>query len=73
MLTHPTLDRLRALRLDGMAQAFVELEAQERDRFQVLLSAFRGLHNNDRRYIATADGRALLFFRNSRFPSNETW
>jgi hypothetical protein len=44
MLTHPTLDQLRALRLDGMAQAFVELEAQERDRFQVLLSAFRGLH-----------------------------
>lgn len=29
MLTHPTLDQLRALRLDGMAQAFIELEAQE--------------------------------------------
>ena len=29
MLTHPTLDQLRALKLDGMAQAFVELEAQE--------------------------------------------
>src|SRR5690242_17912804 len=29
MLTHPILDRLRALKLDGMAQAFVELEAQE--------------------------------------------
>jgi DNA replication protein DnaC len=26
---HPTLDQLRALKLDGMAQAFVELEAQE--------------------------------------------
>ena len=32
MLTHPTLDQLRALRLDGMAQAFVELEAQEEAR-----------------------------------------
>src|SRR6201987_3531451 len=29
MLTHPTLDQLRALQLDGMAQAFIELEAQE--------------------------------------------
>jgi len=32
MLTHPTLDQLRALRLDGMADAFVELEAQEEAR-----------------------------------------
>src|SRR5499433_609213 len=32
MLTHPTLDQLRALRLDGMADAFVELEAQEETR-----------------------------------------
>jgi DNA replication protein DnaC len=29
MLTHPTLDQLRALKLDGMLQAFIELEAQE--------------------------------------------
>src|ERR1700739_7573 len=29
MLTHPTLDQLRALKLDGMAQAFGELETQE--------------------------------------------
>jgi DNA replication protein DnaC len=29
MLTHPTLNQLRALKLDGMAQAFIELEAQE--------------------------------------------
>ena len=28
MLTHPTLDQLRALRLDGMAEAFAELHAQ---------------------------------------------
>ena len=26
MLTHPTLDQLRALKLDGMADAFVELQ-----------------------------------------------
>jgi DNA replication protein DnaC len=32
MLTHPTLDQLRALRLDGMAQAFIELEAQDASR-----------------------------------------
>jgi DNA replication protein DnaC len=29
MLTHPTLDQLRALKLDGMVQAFIQLEAQE--------------------------------------------
>ena len=29
MLTHPTLDQLRALKLDGMAQAFVDLAAQD--------------------------------------------
>src|SRR5262245_19162927 len=29
MLTHPTLDQLRALKLDGMVQAFVELAAHE--------------------------------------------
>jgi DNA replication protein DnaC len=32
MLTHPTIDQLRALKLDGMAQAFAELEAQEEAR-----------------------------------------
>jgi len=32
MLTHPTLDQLRALKLDGMAQAFGELETQEETR-----------------------------------------
>ncbi len=32
MLTHPTLDQLRALNLDGMVQAFIELEAQEEAR-----------------------------------------
>ena len=30
MLHHPTLDRLKALRLDGMAEAFTEVQAQDR-------------------------------------------
>lgn len=30
MLQHPTHDRLKALRLDGMAEAFAELQAQDR-------------------------------------------
>lgn len=30
MLHHPTLDRLKALRLDGMAEAFTELQVQDR-------------------------------------------
>ena len=29
MLTHPTLDQLKTLKLDGMADAFVELQAQD--------------------------------------------
>ena len=32
MLTHPTIDQLRALRLDGMAEAFVELQSQDATR-----------------------------------------
>lgn len=32
MLKHPTIDQLRALKLDGMADAFVELAAQDRSR-----------------------------------------
>lgn len=32
MLTHPTLDQLRALKLDGMVQAFIDLETQEEAR-----------------------------------------
>ena len=28
MLTHPTLNQLRALKLDGMADAFVEFQNQ---------------------------------------------
>jgi DNA replication protein DnaC len=30
MLTHPTLEQMRALKLDGMVEAFIELEAQDR-------------------------------------------
>ena len=30
MLTHPTIDLLRELKLDGMAEAFIELQAQDR-------------------------------------------
>lgn len=29
MLNHPTLDHLKALRLDGMAEAFAELQRQD--------------------------------------------
>jgi len=29
MLTHPTLDQLRQMKLDGMAEAFVDLQAQD--------------------------------------------
>lgn len=29
MLDHPTLDRLKALRLDGMAEVLAELQAQD--------------------------------------------
>jgi DNA replication protein DnaC len=32
MLMHPTLDQLRALKLDGMADAFVELQSQDNAR-----------------------------------------
>ncbi|KAB2910167.1 MAG: AAA family ATPase [Hyphomicrobiaceae bacterium] len=32
MLTHPTIDQLRALSLDGMADAFIELETQDTSR-----------------------------------------
>ena len=29
MLNHPTIDQLRAMKLDGMADAFIELSGQE--------------------------------------------
>jgi len=30
MLTHPTIDLLRSLKLDGMTEAFLELQSQDR-------------------------------------------
>jgi hypothetical protein len=30
MLTHPTIEQLRALKLDGMAEAFIELQQQDK-------------------------------------------
>jgi hypothetical protein len=30
MLTHPTINQLRELKLDGMADAFAELQTQDR-------------------------------------------
>jgi hypothetical protein len=56
MLTHPTLDQLRALKLDGMAQAFVELETQEEVRnfahpeWLALLLDREVAHRNTRRF-----------------------
>ena len=32
MLTHPTIEQLRALKLDGMADAFIELQDQDRSK-----------------------------------------
>jgi DNA replication protein DnaC len=32
MLTHPTIEQLRALKLDGMAEAFIELQQQDKAR-----------------------------------------
>jgi len=29
MLTHPTLDQLKSLKLDGMAEAFAEMDGQD--------------------------------------------
>ena len=29
MLDHPTLDQLKTLRLDGMAEAFAEMQSQD--------------------------------------------
>jgi len=54
MLTHPTIDQLRALKLDGMADAFVDLQAQ--DRAKDLEQSDAGtVENVDQR---TADRRA---------------
>ncbi len=58
MLIYPTLDQLRALKLDGMAQAFAELEAQEETRslshaeWLALLLDREAANRNTRRFQA---------------------
>jgi hypothetical protein len=32
ILTHPTIDQLRTLKLDGLADAFIELQAHDKTR-----------------------------------------
>lgn len=41
MLPHPTIDQLRALRLDGMADAFIELQTQDTRRILALPNGWR--------------------------------
>jgi DNA replication protein DnaC len=56
MLTHPTLDQLRAPKLDGMAQAYIELETQEATRdlthaeWLALLLDSEAVTRNNRRF-----------------------
>ncbi len=56
MLIHPTLDQLRALRLDGMAEAFVELQSQDHARdlapaeWLALLLDREATHRDTQRY-----------------------
>ena len=55
MLTHPTLDQLKALNLDGMADAFVELQNQAQAaelshaEWLALLLDYEATYRNDRR------------------------
>jgi DNA replication protein DnaC len=56
MLTHPTLEQMRALKLDGMAEAFVELEGQDAARdlghaeWLALLLDREAAHRGSRRF-----------------------
>ena len=56
MLTHPTLEQIRALKLDGMAEAFVELEGQDAARdlchaeWLALLLDREAAHRSTRRF-----------------------
>jgi DNA replication protein DnaC len=56
MLTHPTLEQMRALKLDGMAEAFVELEGQDAARdlghaeWLALLLDREAAHRSTRRF-----------------------
>ena len=42
MLNHPTLGQLQTLKLDGMAQAFAELETQDGTAAYACLAWLRG-------------------------------
>jgi DNA replication protein DnaC len=56
MLTYPTLEQMRALKLDGMAEAFVELEGQDAARdlghaeWLALLLDREAAHRGSRRF-----------------------
>lgn len=41
MLTHPTLDQMRALKLDGMAQAFLSSRPKTAPRISITPSGWR--------------------------------
>ena len=56
MLTHPTINQLRELKLDGMADAFGELQAQDRAKdlghaeWLALLLDREAVHRSTRRF-----------------------
>src|ERR1035437_99180 len=60
MLTHPTIDQLRALKLDGMADAFGDLQAQDRAKD---LDHAEWLALLLDREVANGDGRFARLFR----------
>jgi hypothetical protein len=59
MLTHPTLDQLRALKLDGMADAFVELQSQDNARDLSHARAGNGIVSESRRLGDGPNSRCL--------------
>ena len=62
MLTHPTIDQLRALKLEGMADAFAELQSQDGakdlDHAEWLALLLRAPDDRDRRFRLTATRRS---------------
>ncbi len=44
MLDHPTLDLLKTLRLDGMAEAFAEMQTQDGTAGLVIPPKISGVH-----------------------------
>ncbi len=65
MLTHPTIDQLRALRLDGMAEAFVELQSQDARPISHLPAGWRCCSIARRRIAALSGSRAGCAMRSS--------